>query len=123
LHKFSELGVSERILSVLGTLGYIEPTEIQTKAIPIVLSGKDIIASAQTGSGKTAAFALPIIEKLKAPSNKPRALIIVPTRELAVQVKTECEKFARNSGLRTVTLYGGAGFGNQIHALNRGFCY
>ncbi len=120
MSKFSELGVSEPILSVLRTLGYEEPTEIQTKAIPIALSGKDIIASAQTGSGKTAAFALPIIECLKAPSSKPRALIIVPTRELAIQVKTQCEQFAKNSRLRTVTLYGGAGFGNQMHALSRG---
>ena len=119
MSKFKELGVTEPVLSVLKTLEYLEPTEIQIKAIPIALSGKDIVASAQTGSGKTASFALPIIERLRARSSRPKALIIVPTRELALQVKTQCEQFSKNTGLRTVTLYGGTGFGSQINALNR----
>ncbi len=118
--KFIKLGLSEPIAVALREFGFTEPTEIQEKTIPIILSGKDLMASAQTGSGKTAAFALPIIEHLQAPSGRPKALVLVPTRELAVQVKEQIERFAKNGRLRCVTLYGGTGYGPQIKALKRG---
>ncbi len=118
--KFIKLGLSEPIAVALREFGFTEPTEIQDKTIPIILAGKDLMASAQTGSGKTAAFALPIIECLKEPSSKPKALVLVPTRELAVQVKEQIERFAKNGRLRSVTLYGGTGYGPQIKALKRG---
>ncbi len=120
MSKFIKLGLSEPIVSALKDFGYLEPTEIQEKTIPLALSRKDIMASAQTGSGKTAAFALPIIEHLQGPSNKPKALVLVPTRELAVQVKGQFERFAKNYRPRTITLYGGTGFVSQMKALERG---
>jgi ATP-dependent RNA helicase RhlE len=112
--------LSEQCAIALEKIGFTEPTEIQGKAIPLALSGRDVMASAQTGSGKTAAFALPIIACLDAPGNKPRALVLVPTRELALQVEGQFGRFARNNRLRTVTLYGGTGYGQQMKALKRG---
>ena len=120
MNRFVELGLSEQCAIALEKIGFTEPTEIQGKAIPLALSGRDVMASAQTGSGKTAAFALPIIECLEGPGNKPRALVLVPTRELALQVEGQFGRFARNNRLRTVTLYGGTGYGQQMKALNRG---
>jgi len=120
LTKFIKLGLSEPIANALKDFEYIEPTEIQEKSIPVILAGKDIMACAQTGSGKTAAFALPIIEYIQVPSNKPKALILAPTRELAMQVKDQFVRFAKNHKLRSVTLYGGTGYGAQMKALSRG---
>ncbi len=117
---FSELGLSKPTVRALEEFGYVEPTEIQLKSVPLILSGHDLMASAQTGSGKTAAFALPVIDCLQDPDEKPRALVLVPTRELAVQVEEQFEKFARYSRLRTVTLYGGVGYEKQTRALTRG---
>jgi ATP-dependent RNA helicase DeaD len=85
LTTFAELGLGEPILKVLAELGYDEPTPIQEQAIPVMLSGSDVIAQAQTGTGKTAAFALPIVERLR-DEQVPQALILAPTRELAMQV-------------------------------------
>jgi ATP-dependent RNA helicase RhlE len=118
--NFIELGISKPIASALETLGFIEPTEIQERTIPLLLAGQDVLASAQTGSGKTAAYALPVIERLKKRGNAPRALVLVPTRELGLQVEEQFGKLSRGSGLRMVTLYGGTGYGKQIHALQRG---
>ncbi len=119
--KFSELGLAKRISDDLETLGFTEPTEIQEKAIPPILAGKDILASAETGSGKTAAYGLPIVQALRGGSKHlPRVLILVPTRELAVQVNDEINRFANKCGIRTATIYGGAGFANQARLLNRG---
>ena len=124
LNTFAELGLSEQALASLTEAGFTEPTEIQFKTIRMVSERKDIIASAQTGSGKTVAYALPILDLLRSSEKnfkgKTRALIIVPTRELAIQVKGEFERFSKNSNLRAVTLYGGAGYGPQIRALHRG---
>jgi ATP-dependent RNA helicase RhlE len=120
LTTFSELGLSKPTVRALEDFGYIEPTEIQLKSIPLILAGQDLMASAQTGSGKTAAFALPVIDCLQDPDEKPRALVLVPTRELAVQVEEQFEKFAKFSRLRTVTLYGGVGYEKQTRALTRG---
>lgn len=117
MQKFVELGLSKPIISALQDAGFTEPTAIQEQSIALVLAGNNILASAQTGSGKTAAFALPIIECLQEPGTKPRALILVPTRELAVQVSTQFKLFAKNMGLRTVTLYGGVGMDQQLRAL------
>ena len=112
--NFSELGLSKSIAAVLETLTFTEPTAVQQEAIPVLLAGRDLMASAETGSGKTASYALPIIQKLKGTSErKPRVLILVPTRELTLQVQAEFERYSNNSGIRTVTVYGGIGFKNK----------
>jgi ATP-dependent RNA helicase RhlE len=119
--NFTELGLSKRVALALETLGFAEPTDIQQKTIPAILEGRDIMASAETGSGKTAAYALPIIHALKGSSErKPRVLILVPTRELALQVNSQFERFSDNSGMRTVTIYGGTGYEKQTRLLRRG---
>jgi len=93
-------------------MGYIDPTPIQLRAIPLVLSGKDVIGSAQTGTGKTAAFGLPILSKLGAHNSVgPRVLILEPTRELAAQVETAFHDFARFTNLKTTVVFGGVGYG------------
>jgi ATP-dependent RNA helicase RhlE len=124
LTKFSALGLSKPIELLLQDFGYIEPTEIQERAMPLILSGKDLMASAQTGSGKTAAYALPIIERLqhiqKDPQRKPKALVLVPTRELTLQVEEQFKQFSKPFRLQTVTLYGGTGYDRQNRILRRG---
>jgi ATP-dependent RNA helicase RhlE len=112
---FDELGLSPEILRAVREEGYTEPTPIQEQAIPIVLAGSDLLARAQTGTGKTAAFALPILERLKAhantsfsPARHPiRVLVVTPTRELAVQVGQSFKAYGRHVGLRTTVIYGG----------------
>jgi ATP-dependent RNA helicase RhlE len=101
-------------------MGYVEPTPIQLRAVPLILSGRDVIGSAQTGTGKTAAFALPILSKLGAHDALPRLLILEPTRELAAQVETALRDFARFTDLRVAVLFGGVGYGNQREALRKG---
>ncbi|MDB6021654.1 MAG: box helicase domain protein [Pedosphaera sp.] len=101
-------------------MGYIEPTPIQLRAIPLILAGIDVIGSAQTGTGKTAAFALPILSKLEQHDPKPRVLILEPTRELAAQVETAIRDFARFTNLRAAVMYGGVGYGKQNDALRDG---
>jgi ATP-dependent RNA helicase RhlE len=120
LTTFAELGLSKSTLAALVDAEYVEPTEIQLNTIPLLLSGVDIMGSAQTGSGKTAAFALPIIECLQEPEKRPRALVMVPTRELALQVEEQFVKFSKYNKLRCVTLYGGTGYEKQSRALKRG---
>ena len=92
-------------------MGYTEPTPIQLRAIPLILAGQDVIGSAQTGTGKTAAFALPILSKLGQHAPVPRVLILEPTRELAAQVETAIRDFSRFTNLRAAVLYGGVGAG------------
>ena len=99
--------------------GYVDPTPIQLRAIPVVLSGRDLIASAQTGTGKTAAFALPILSKLGV-HGRVRVLVLEPTRELAAQVETAFRDFARFTDLRAVAVFGGVGYGHQRTELKRG---
>lgn len=119
--KFIELGLSERIVGALESFGFTEPTEIQGKAIPAILAGRDVMASAETGSGKTAAYALPIIQSLKGSTpRKAQVLVLVPTRELALQVQSQFDRFSNNSGLRTLTVYGGTGYERQTRQLRRG---
>jgi ATP-dependent RNA helicase RhlE len=116
---FSELGLSEPVLQAITEAGYTHPTSIQAQAIPVALSGRDIIGSSQTGTGKTAAFALPIISKLGAPG-KLRCLVLEPTRELAAQVEEQILKYGKHTGLRPVLIHGGVGYGKQRQGLEAG---
>src|SRR5471030_2293078 len=118
---FSKLGLAPAILEGVNAIGYIDPTPIQLRAIPLVLSGKDVIGSAQTGTGKTAAFALPILSKLGQHSDiGPRVLILEPTRELAAQVETAFHDYARFTNLKTTVVFGGVGYGKQNDELKAG---
>jgi ATP-dependent RNA helicase RhlE len=117
---FTKFGLSQQILDGIKAMGYIEPTPIQLRAIPLIMAGTDVIGSAQTGTGKTAAFALPILSKLGQHEPKTRALILEPTRELAAQVETAVHNFARFTNLRTAVLYGGVGYGKQLDDLAHG---
>jgi len=118
---FQELGLSAVILKALKEIGFEVTFPIQKAAIPLLLKGVDVIGQAHTGTGKTAAFALPILTKIKTNRNGPiQALILVPTRELALQVTNEINKFAKYTGIRTVAIYGGQSIGLQYNQLKRG---
>lgn len=122
--KFADLNLDKNILSAVRSEGYESPTPIQAQAIPFALEGRDIMASAQTGSGKTAAFLLPTLQKLTKRSEKPgkgpRALVLTPTRELAAQVEKNALAYAKNMRwFRTVSIVGGASFGYQTRALSK----
>ena len=117
---FDTLGLSAPLLQAVTELGYREPTPIQAQAIPLLLDGKDVIGSAQTGTGKTAAFGLPMIQLLDRHSPQPRALILEPTRELAVQTDEALQKLARNTNLRVAVVYGGVGYQKQRDAFRHG---
>ena len=122
--KFSDLNLDKNILSALVSAGYETPTPIQAQAVPFALEGRDIMASAQTGSGKTAAFLLPTLQRLTRRSEKPgkgpRALVLTPTRELAAQVEKNALTYAKNmKWFRTVSIVGGASFGYQTRALSK----
>jgi ATP-dependent RNA helicase RhlE len=108
------------MLQGVRAMGYVEPTPIQLRAIPLILAGRDVIGSAQTGTGKTAAFALPILSQLGQHSPQTRVLVLEPTRELAAQVETAIHDFARFTNLRTVVMFGGVGYGKQLDALRDG---
>jgi ATP-dependent RNA helicase RhlE len=116
---FKALNLSPNVLRGVQAAGYTDPTPIQLRAIPVVLGGGDLIASAQTGTGKTAAFALPILTRLGT-HGRARVLVLEPTRELAAQVETAFRDFARFSDLRTVAIFGGVGYGHQRTELRRG---
>jgi ATP-dependent RNA helicase DeaD len=119
---FSSLGLRDALLSTLTSLGYEEPTPIQAASIPLLIGGADMLGQAATGTGKTAAFALPILEHLdpQRQSKEPRALVLVPTRELALQVSQAFHSYGRSMGVRLVAIYGGAPARQQIEALRRG---
>ena len=116
---FSELGLSEKILIALRELGYDEPTPIQAQAIPAMLGGRDLIAHAQTGTGKTAAFALPILNRLSS-ELEPQALVLTPTRELAMQVAEAIFRYGKHTSARAIPIYGGQPIERQLRALARG---
>jgi ATP-dependent RNA helicase RhlE len=116
---FSKLGLSLKVLEGVRAAGYTDPTAIQLRAIPIILEARDLIGSAQTGTGKTAAFALPILSRLGQHGGL-RALVLEPTRELAAQVETAVRDYARFTDLRTIVLFGGTGYGRQDQALRQG---
>ncbi|MEL0289648.1 MAG: DEAD/DEAH box helicase [Alphaproteobacteria bacterium] len=121
--KFSDLGLSSELSRAVADLGYESPTPIQEKSIPVVLMGRDILGSAQTGTGKTASFTLPMIDILasgRAKARLPRSLILAPTRELAAQVADSFEKFSVNNKLSMALLIGGVSFADQNAALSKG---
>lgn len=118
--KFTELNLSESILKAVADMGFTEPSPIQKEAIPLALQGKDIVGMAQTGTGKTAAFAIPSLEKINEKSKNPQVLVLCPTRELALQVSEEFEKLAKYKKIRVVTLYGGDPIERQIRTLKAG---
>ena len=121
--SFNELGLSEPLLKAISDSGYTEPTAIQAEAIGPVLSGKDLMASAQTGTGKTAAFTLPLLEKLSRldnPGNHPRVLIITPTRELAAQIEASAHTYGKYLTLQSLAVFGGVKIGPQIKKLRQG---
>ena len=119
---FKELGLNSQILQALTDLGYETPTEIQLKAIPQVLSSKqDLKAFAQTGTGKTAAFSLPILEQIDAESGDTQAIILSPTRELAMQIASNITDFSKHlKGVKTLAVYGGSSIEDQVRKLNKG---
>ena len=123
MHKkpFAELGLSPELLKAVSRLGYEEASPIQSEAIPALLTGKDVVGQSATGSGKTAAFALPIIERIKTERRVPQALILCPTRELAMQVAEEVSKLAFfKRGVRELPIYGGASYDRQLRGLRDG---
>ncbi|RMG38080.1 MAG: DEAD/DEAH box helicase [Gammaproteobacteria bacterium] len=119
---FERLGLSADLLRALSDQGYTEPTPIQSKAIPVILEGKDILAGAQTGTGKTAGFTLPLLQRLSdaGPAKHIRALILTPTRELAAQVGESVETYGRYLDLRSTVIFGGVKINPQIAALRKG---
>jgi len=121
-NPFLELGLSEKLVNSLSSLGFEEPTPIQTKAIPVLLEGRDVLGQAATGTGKTAAFSLPLIQRycLDTEPGKPQVLILTPTRELCIQVSEAINSFARSSGVYVLPVYGGQDYSRQIKALSRG---
>lgn len=122
---FADLGLSTVLTDALAELGYTQPTPIQAQAIPPILAGEDLIGEAQTGTGKTAAFALPMIERLSKTAANPeyhaiRGLVLTPTRELAMQVGDNTLAYGKCLGMRVISIYGGVRFDNQIRKMKRG---
>src|SRR6202046_5542134 len=123
--SFSDLGLTPELLRAVADKGYDTPSPIQLQAIPAVLGGRDLLAAAQTGTGKTAGFVLPILQRLAAdkaqmPQRAPRALILTPTRELAAQVAQSARDYGKYLSLRTAVVFGGVSIGPQINALRSG---
>jgi superfamily II DNA/RNA helicase len=120
---FNELGLSSAVLRAVQDVGYKEPTPIQREAIPVVLTGRDVLGCAQTGTGKTASFTLPMIDMLsqgRSRARMPRSLILEPTRELATQVSDNFEKYGKHTKLSMALLIGGESMDEQMRVLNRG---
>ena len=121
MNTFESLGLSAAIVKTLNLLGYESPTPIQAEAIPVFLKGGDLIAQAQTGTGKTAAFALPIVEQIEMSGTKPQALILAPTRELAIQVAEALKSYAKHiPSFHVLPIYGGQEYRGQLASLKRG---
>jgi ATP-dependent RNA helicase RhlE len=118
--SFRDLGLSEEVLHGVHAMGYVDPTPIQLRSFPVILSGRDLIASAQTGTGKTAAFALPLLTLLGTHQPGIRTLVLEPTRELAAQVETAFRDYARFTDLNIGVVYGGVGFGGQREMIKKG---
>ena len=121
VQSFADLGLAGPVLSAVAAVGYEAPSPIQAATIPPMMDGRDVVGLAQTGTGKTAAFALPILSRLDLSQKKPQALVLAPTRELALQVCEAFEKYAAGSpGVKVLPVYGGQGYGVQLSALRRG---
>jgi len=118
--RFGELAIHPDILRAISDLGFVAPTPVQERAIPVLQQGRDLFAQAQTGTGKTAAFAIPILERVDAALKRPQALVVVPTRELALQVTREFGAIGRYRHAREAAIYGGVPYGPQERALKRG---
>jgi ATP-dependent RNA helicase DeaD len=119
-YRFGDIEVPATIARAIERMGFVTPTEVQARAIPPLRRGEDLIGQAQTGTGKTAAFGIPIVEKIEPSSNHVQALILTPTRELCVQVDDEISRIGQFRGVRTVAIYGGSSMDKQIEALKRG---
>ena len=118
---FGCFGFGSELLQALEAIGYREPSPIQKAAIPELMLGRDLVGQAKTGTGKTAAFALPMLARLDPAERKPQVLVLAPTRELALQVADAFNSYASQlNGVRTLAIYGGADFRDQIHQLKRG---
>ncbi|MBS1132207.1 MAG: ATP-dependent helicase CsdA, partial [Proteobacteria bacterium] len=121
VESFADLGLSETLLQTLTQIGYETPSPIQAQCIPVLLEGHDLIGMAQTGTGKTAAFALPLMEQIDVKLTKPQALILTPTRELAIQVAEALQTYAKNlPGFHVLPIYGGQSYTIQLKQLSRG---
>ncbi len=121
MSTFDDLGLDERVRQVVSDLGYETPSPIQAETIPPLLDGRDVMGQAQTGTGKTAAFALPILSRLDLGATKPQALVLAPTRELAIQVAEAFQRYAANlPGFHVLPIYGGQSYGPQLAGLRRG---
>ena len=119
--QFSDLALNSAILSALDEMGFVQPTPIQAASIPVLLEGRDALGKAQTGTGKTAAFSLPLLNKLDLAQRKPQAIVMAPTRELAIQVAAEIKNLGQKiSGLKVLEIYGGASIVDQMRALKNG---
>ncbi len=119
--KFEELNISDKILKAIDDMGFEETTPIQTNAIPSIIKGQDIVGQAQTGTGKTAAFGIPLLEQIRRGEKNPQAIILCPTRELAIQVSEELKRLAKyKRNLYTLPIYGGQSIQRQIKALKKG---
>ena len=119
-NDFKDFGLEDRVRRPLDEAGYTKATPIQAEALPILLGGQDLIGVAETGTGKTLAFLLPIFQRLEPDQKDPQALVVCPTRELAQQVGAEAERFGRDLGVRTVVAYGGTSSGEQKRLLAAG---
>ncbi len=121
--SFTIFGLDPRLEKGVAELGFVEPTPIQSATIPVALAGRDVLGSAETGTGKTAAFLLPLLNTVltgSAPGRRVRALILAPTRELVVQITAQAKALSKYTDLRVISIYGGVGYGDQVQALKRG---
>lgn len=119
-HSFESLGLQPELVQAVQELGYEEPTAIQAQAIPALLAGRDILGQSQTGTGKTAAFALPMLQQLDTTSNQIQGLVLVPTRELAIQISNAAHQYGRHRTVRVLPIYGGQPYTRQIKRLEQG---
>ena len=119
MKPFTELGLSSQLLQAIHQMGYEEATDIQAETIPITIAGKDLIGQAQTGTGKTAAFGIPLVERMDTQNESIQALVIAPTRELAIQVAEELNRIGQFKRVRALPVYGGQDIDRQIRALKK----
>src|SRR5690554_979572 len=121
MESFNELAINQQIKNAIADLGFAKPTPIQARAFPVILSGADMLGIAQTGTGKTLGYMLPILQELKFSREiHPRILVLVPTRELVLQGVEDIEKFGKYSSVRVVGIFGGANINHQKHAVAQG---
>src|SRR5687768_1848453 len=118
-HSFAELGVSKDVVRALRAEGVTKPFPVQAQVVPDVLDGRDVLVKSPTGSGKTLAFAVPMVERIERADAKAAALVLAPTRELALQIVEETKPLARARGLHVAAVYGGTGFGSQVAAVRK----